>query len=1073
MTCSNCGASLAKGSLFCNLCGAPQPVEQTVAQSGAERRQLTVLFCDLVGSTALSASIDPEDLREIVGAYHKCAAEVVRRYDGFVAQYLGDGVLVYFGYPRTSEDEAERAVRAALALVEALARLNIASGRLHARIGIATGAVVVGDVVSSSESDRAAVGATPNLAARLQAFAQPDTVVIGSSTYRLVRNLFDCEDLGEIEAKGFLTPVHAHRVLRPSPVEARFEALRASQSPLTGRDEEIKELARRWQQAKTGEGQVMLLCGEAGIGKSRLGASFAQMLGSEPHHRWRYFCSQRTSNSPLHPFVSQLERAANLATDDDSETKLDKLTALLTSFAPQIRDDVPIVAGMLSIPTEGRYPAVTLSPQQKKERIFAALLVQFRTATPARPALAIFEDVHWIDPTSMELLHRMVEEVARLSVLLIVTFRPEFKPPWEGMRHVTSCRLDRLSPAECATMLERIACATPLPQEVAKQIIERTDGIPLFVEELTKTVLESGRPVERDGAPTVQGPLPPLSIPTSLHASLMARLDRLGPAKEIAQVAAALGREFSYDVLHAVVPWQEAVLLSALDELSKADLVRCTGRPPDVSYSFKHALIQDEAYGSLMRSSQRKLHARIGQVLEDRFPDEAARRPEQLAHHFSEAHLPDNAIRYWVEAGKRAAQRSANAEAISHLSKGLEDLSTLPESPARDRQELELQTAIGTVLIAVHGYAAPRTGAAYHRARVLCQELGDAQALLAALSGEFTYHFVRGEHDKMQQSVQEATRLANAMGDEALGLAAHRFSAIGAMYVGDLARARSDFETILALYDASRHRPPPVHYVHDPKVSALTYLSIVLWLMGYPQQARRSSDAAFAYARDLHQANLAAHVLTYAGAGIDELIEDTPAVQRHADAILELADRHSLHYWRVNGMFLRSWVAAQEGKPQHCGLMREALERRHALGVCWYQVRYLCMLATTHLKFDAPELGLSVLKEAEDLIARNHERLWEAEVKRLEGELYGLGNRPIDKVEACLEQARTLAQAQGAKSIELRAAMSLARLWCGQGKHGDALALLSPIYAWFTEGLDTPDLVAAKALIASLRAGLA
>ena len=1070
MTCSKCGASLPEGSLFCNRCGAPQSVERTVTLSGVERRQLTVLFCDLVGSTALSARIDPEDLREVIGAYHKCAAEVVKRYDGFVAQYLGDGLLAYFGYPRTSEDEAERAVQAALALVESLARLDIASGRLNVRIGIATGVVVVGDVVGSNESDRTAVGQTPNLAARLQAFAQPGTVVIGSSTYRLVRSLFDCDDLGEIEAKGFSTRVHAYRVLRASAVETRFNALQASQTPLIGRDEEIRELARRWQQAKAGEGQVVLLCGEAGIGKSRLVAFLAQMLASEPHHRWRYFCSQRTSNSPLYPFVSQLERAANLTTDDDSETKLDKLAALFTSFAPQIGDEVPIVAGMLSIPTEGRYPAVDLSPQQKKERTFAALLVQFRTAASAQPALAIFEDVHWIDPTSMELLHRVVEEVARLSVLLVATFRPEFKPTWEGLHHVTSCRLDRLSPEEAATMLERITFASPLPQEVVQQIVERTDGIPLFVEELTKTVLESDKPLDRDGAPEVQCPVPPLSIPTSLQASLMARLDRLGPAKEIAQVAAALGREFSYDLLSAVVPWQEAALLSALDELSKADLVRCKGRPPDASYTFKHALIQDAAYGSLLRSSHRQLHARIGQVLEERFANEAARRPELLAHHFSEAHLPDTAIRYGIEAGKRATQRSANVEAISHLSKGLEDLSRLPESRARDRQELELQTAIGTALIAVHGYAAAQTGAAYHRARLLCQKLGDAQALLATLSGEFTYHFVRGEYDKMQQSIQEATRLAQAMGDEALELAAHRFSAIGAMYVGDLARARSEFETILSLYDASRHRPPPVHYVHDPKVSALTYLSIVLWLMGYPQHARRSSDAAFAYAKDLHQANLTAHVLTYAGAGLDELIEDTAAAQRHADAILELADRHSLHYWRVNGMFLRSWAAAQEGKPQYCGLMREALERRHALGVCWYQVRYLCMLATTHMKCDAPEAGISVLEEAKGLIIRNHERLWEAEVKRLEGELHGLRNWPIDKVEACIEQALTLARAQGAKSIELRAAISLARLWCGQGRHSDALALLTPVYAWFTEGLDTHDLVEAKALLASLHA---
>jgi class 3 adenylate cyclase len=530
------------------------------------------MFCDLVGSTALSARLDPEDLRQVIGAYHACAAEVVARYEGFVAQYLGDGVLAYFGYPQAHEDDAERAVRAALALVEAVGQLGVASEKLQVRVGIATGLVVVGELIGSGEAkERGAVGETPNLAARLQALAKPNAVVVASSTRRLLGNLFDCQDLGTVEVKGFSGPVSACQVLRPSAVESRFEALHPEQTPLVGREEEIELLLRRWRQAKEREGQVVMLSGEPGIGKSRISAALFERLSNEPHIRLRYFCSPHAANSPLHPFASQLERAAGFAPEDSPQTKLDKLEALLTASSKDLAEDVPVVAEMLSIPIEGRYPPLKLAPQKKKERTLAALLAQLEGLAAGESVLTVFEDAHWVDPTSMELLERIVERVESLPILLVITFRPEFEPPWVGLAHVTLHPLNRLSRREAAAMIERLTRGKPLPQEVVDQIVARTDGVLLFVEELTKTVLESGWLQERGGQYVLDRPLRPLAIPTSLHASLMARLDRIAaPAKEIAQVGAALGRDFSYELLHAVVPWEDRALLEACDELSKA-----------------------------------------------------------------------------------------------------------------------------------------------------------------------------------------------------------------------------------------------------------------------------------------------------------------------------------------------------------------------------------------------------------------------------------------------------------------------------------------------------------------------
>ena len=683
--------------------------------------------------------------------------------------------------------------------------------------------------------------------------------------------------------------------------------------------------------------------------------------------------------------------------------------------------------------------------------------------------LAIYEDVHWADPTTLELLDRAVDEVQRLPVLVIITFRPEFVPRWTGHGHVTALSLSRLGRRQGTAVVDRVTGGKLLPQEVLEQILAKTDGVPLFVEELTKAVLESGLLEDRGDHYELTGPLPPLAIPTTLQDSLMARLDRLAPVKEVAQIAACIGREFGHELLKVVTRLDEDALQHGLKELLEAELVFRRGVPPEVDYSFKHALVQDIAHESLLRSKRQQIHARIAAALEEHYPAVAEMEPETIALHLTEAGLASRAVGYWLRAGRNAAGRSANLEAISHLSRGLEALKSCPEGLERDRQELALQTAIGGPLIAIHGYTAPQLGTAFNRAHALCYELDDTDALFAALSGKFIFHFVRGDYSDMQSLTAEAERAAERTGDIALELAAHRLAALTAMHAGDFVKARSEFETILSRYEPDAHRPPPVHYVHDPKVSALPYLAIVLWILGYPEQAQSMGRAAFEYATELNQTNLIGHVRVYGGAGPAELMGDVAAVHANADAVIELADQHSLNYWRLSGLILRGWAMTQEGAVEDgLALMRQSLIDRNRLGANWYQVRYLCMLATTYLHLGRGDEGLAALSEAKDLAARNDEHMWAAELARIEGELRRAQGASPDEVEAYLQAALNVAHSQSAKSFELRAAMSLARLWRDHSRVAEARRLLAPIYGWFTEGLDTPDVCAAKALMGEL-----
>ena len=728
------------------LSDAPLTIDKT-AKDTAERRQVTVMFSDLVGSTALSARMDPEDLREVISAYHRCVAETVRRCGGFVAKYMGDGVLAYFGYPRAHEDDAERAVQAGLALVEAVPKLNTAAGvSLQVRVGIATGLVVVGDLIGAGAAqEQAVVGETPNLAARLQALAEPGAVVISASTRRLTGGLFDYRDLGAVALKGFADSVPAWQALGASAAESRFAALHASTTPLVGRGEEIELLLRRWEQAKGGDGCVVLVSGEPGIGKSRIAETILEWLSGEPHIRLRLFCSPHHQDSALYPSITRLERAAGFRRDDTDEQRLAKLEAVLALATNDLGEAVPLLADLLSVPTCGRYPALDLTPQKRKEKTLRALVGQVEGLAVGQPTLLVVEDAHWADPTSRELFDLIVERAPSLPLLAIVTFRPEFAPPWVGRPQVTLISLSRLPHRLRAEMIMHVTGGKALPKEIADQITDRTDGVPLFIEELTKSVIESGLLVASGDHYLASGPVPPLAIPTSLQASLLARLDRLAPTRDVAQIGAALGRQFSHELISAVAEMPREQLDDALAQLVNAELIFRRGTPPDAEYTFKHALVQDAAYSTLLRSRRQQLHGRIAAILEARFPETVQAQPNVLAQHYAEAGLTDKAVGYWLVAARQSVARWALAEAVTQLRKGLALLAGMPDSTARQEQELDLQLTLGQVLIASKGYAAPEPAEAYARARALCDQIDRPRQLISVLDGQMSLALSRGE----------------------------------------------------------------------------------------------------------------------------------------------------------------------------------------------------------------------------------------------------------------------------------------------------------------------------------------
>ena len=827
----------------------------------AERRQVTVMFSDLVGSTALSARMDPEDLRDVISAYQKCVAETVQRFGGFVAKYMGDGVLIYFGYPQAHEDDAERAVRAGLETVAAVAALKTPVA-LQTRLGIATGLVVVGDLIGSGASqEQAIVGETPNLAARLQGIAEPNMVVIAEGTRRLLGNLFEFEDLGAKDLKGIAGPTRAFAALRASSAEGRFEALHGSGlTDLVGREEELELLLRRWAKAKIGEGQVVLLSGEAGIGKSRLTAALLERLATEPHTRLRYFCSPQHTDSAFYPVIGQMERAAGFAHDDTPQTKLDKFDAMLAQTATT-KQDAALFTELLSLPNDGRYPALDLAPQQRRQRTLEALTAQLAGLASQQPVLMILEDAHWADPTSLEAFGRSVDRIKALPALLIITFRPEFNAPWVGQPHVTTLTLNRLGERDAATIIERLVGNKELPADVLAEIVERTDGIPLFVEEMTKAVLEAENEGEaRRAAAAV--PSSALAVPASLHASLMARLDRLGPAKEIAQIGAAIGREFSHALLAAVVRKPEAELNLALDRLIAAGLLFRQGTPPHATYLFKHALVQDAAYGTLLREPRRALHARIAETLEGQFSEIAENQPELAARHYAEAGLIEKAALLWGKAGQRSMARSALVEAAEQFTRALEQMEALPATSLLRREQLKLQVALVSTLFHVKGAAARETKAAAEKARLLIEQaeaLGeppeDPLLLFSVLYSFWLANYLAFKGDALLELATQFLTLAEKQGTTVPLMIGHRMMGSALACTGSPAQAREHYDRALTMYDPALHRAFAMRFQTDIRAGILFFRSWTLWLLGYPEAALADVGQALTDAHELGHAS--------------------------------------------------------------------------------------------------------------------------------------------------------------------------------------------------------------------------
>jgi predicted ATPase len=947
---------------------------------------------------------------------------------------------------------------------------------LQTRVGIATGLVVVGDLIGSGASqEQAIVGETPNLAARLQGVAEPNSVVIAESTRKLVGNLFELEDLGAQDLKGIFGPVRAWVAVRQSSAEGRFEAFHASGlTELVGREEELELMLRRWSKAKSGEGQVALLSGEAGIGKSRLTAALLEAIAPEPHTRLRYFCAPQHTDSDLYPTISRIERAAGFMRDDAPQAKLDKLDALLVQSSTSA-NDAALLAAMLSLPNDGRYPALELTPQQHRQRTFETLVSQVTTLSRQNPLLMIFEDAHWSDPSSIELFSRIVDRIQTLRVLLVVTFRPEFNAPWVGQPHVSAVTLSRLTGRELDTMIDRVIGNNLLAATIRQDIIERTDGIPLFVEEMTRAVLEAGSEGAA-GHTAAAIPAPALAVPASLHASLMARLDRLGAAKEVAQIGAAIGREFSHELLSAVMPKTATALNSALERLIAAGLFFRQGVPPQATYLFKHALVQDTAYGTLLREPRRALHARIADALESQFAEIAEKQPELVARHYTEAGLIEKAAGLWAKAGQRSLERSALVEASKQFMRGLDQIAAVAGSPALRSQQIKLQVGLANALYHTKGFAAAETKAAFGQARAMIEHaeaLGehveDPLVLYSILYGFFIAKFIPFDGEAACALARQFLELAEQQKAAALIMIGHRLLGTTLLCLGEPTQGLEHLDQASVLYEPAAHRSLTTHFGHDVGAATLTLRSLALWLLGYPETALAEINHAINAARETVHAPTLMFAL-----GMTSFTQiccrNYGAANTQIDECIALAEEKGIVLWKMQAMAHRGGMLALVGKSADAiQTISSGIDGWYSVGATVFAPFWLSHLALGYADIGKFDEAWSKIDETMTAMETTKEKWCEAEVNRIAGEIALKSSGPDPaKAEAYFQRALNVARQQQAKSWELRASMSLARLWRDQGKVREARELLTPVYGWFTEGFDTLDLKEAKALLEEL-----
>jgi predicted ATPase/class 3 adenylate cyclase len=1040
---------------------------------------------------------DREARLAVVRDYHAMAAEVVQRFDGNLAQAQGERLLVYFGYPRAHEDDVRRAVLTGLGMVEGMVALNRhrqpdSAGGLAVQVGIHTGVELVGAAGQGDQRTSLVVGETPTIAAGLQRLAPPDTVVISRATWRLVEGYVVYEVLGTYMLEDLSEPLTVYRVLQESTAHSRFDvAIMRGLTPFVGREHELGLLHECWAQATEGSGQVVVLRGEAGIGKSRLVQVFNEQLTGQTYARLEYHCSPYYQHTALYPVVTFLQRLLRFRPGESADERLHKLEGLLEKSGVALKKGVPLWAALLSLPLPACYPPLPLTPQAQRQKTLEALLVWLLIEAQRHPVCVLVEDLHWADPSTLEWLTLLIDQVPTTRVLLLLVCRAEFPLPWAARAHLSQVTLRRLSRPHVETMVQRLTDSKALPTEVLHHLVATTDGVPLFVEELTKTVLESGLVKEREGHYELAGSLHSLAIPATLHDSLMARLDRLGPAKQLAQLGATLGREFPYELIQAVAAMDEATLQQGLMQLVDAELLYQRGLPPQARYSFKHVLIQDAAYQSLLRSTRRQYHRQIAQVLEERLPETRETHPELLAHHYTAAGLAAKAVSYWQRAGQRAIERSAHVEAISHLTKGLELLKTLPDTPERAQHELTLQLALGAPLLMIKGHTAPEVEHAYSRARELCLQVGESPHLFSALVGLWRFYLNRARFQTARELGEQCFALAQNAASPTLLQEAHMMLGSTLFYLGEPVSARSHLEQGIALYNSEHSRSRAFSSGTDPGVACLSWAAWTLWMLGYPERALTKIQEALTLAQELSHAYSLCLALHYAST-LHTWRREVQLAQEKAEAVIAVSSEQGFVRWLAGGMIRRGWIMAEQGSPEE-GIvqLRQGLATWQAIGGELGLPSFLALLAEAYKRVGQAEEGLRVLADALAAAHRNAQHYYDAELYRLKGELLlqqvvggslqtaytdtsrvALGpthaSLPQTEAESSFRQAIEVARHQDAKSLELRAIMSLSRLWQQQGRRAEARQMLAGIYGWFTEGFGGLDLQEAKALLEAL-----
>jgi class 3 adenylate cyclase/tetratricopeptide (TPR) repeat protein len=1032
----------------------------------AEFRQITVMFCDLVGSTQLSKKLDPEDLQILIDAYRAECNTAIGRYGGEVARYFGDGVMAFFGWPRAHEDDAVRAVHAALEIVSKVSEVSRPIS-LACRVGICSGPVVVGEIANSTNSwSMDAVGETPNIAARLQTLAATNTVLISESTRRLVSAAFDLQDLGLQGLRGITEPVYVYRVDAAKNVGSRFEAAHAeSLTPLAGRSSELSLLLDRWKKVKEGDGQVILLSGIPGVGKSRLLHELKSHIQEEPHLFLLHQSSPYHGQSAFFPVIEHIEQAAHLTAREPTADKIAKLRDYLPRSTDNSTEPLLLIANLLSISVDNKRELLKLTPQQIKNRTISTLVDMLLAFSLQRPTVCIFEDAHWLDPSTLELLEMIVSRVDHARVLVIVSCRPEFRPAWISHPIITIHSLTRLSHTEVKDMIRDLLRGGSIPEQVVDQIVQKTDGVPLFIEELLNSILSA--PLQTRGASERAAQPALLRVPETLSDAFMERLDRVAPGRRLAQIAAVIGREFSRDLLLAASQIDEADMQSALSLLEEADIIYGVSISPFVRFAFKHALLRDAIYDSLLRSKRQQIHADIATILEKDYPELVESQPEVLAYHHQEAGNHQLAIRCWLDSGQRALTRSANVEAIASFRRALQLLNALPETPDRNKQEIDIQLALGIPLIAVQGYASAETREAFSRACTLCLQLGNVPEYFQALFGLWGHSWMSGKNDDALRMADEFVSRARVLSETVPLMVAHRVMGSTLLTAGDFQSSANHFENTIRL--SSKGKQPLYNlYMVEPQAASLLLLSWDLWFLGHPDRSLARVSEALALAQELaHPYTIAfAH---YMASVVHLLRGDAARAYEAAEKSFEMSQEQRFSLYAILSRISRGRAVGDLGRLEE-GRTEVALgigeARRHGVGFMLPMME--SWLADMHANAGENEYAFSVVEAA--LVKVGNGRSWESELHRQRAQfLLALNPSKVGEAESHLKKSIEVARAQNAKSLELRAVTSLAELWRTQGRPDEARALLEPVYRWFDEGADTIDLMRARDAQSALR----